>query len=148
VNAPADWPPRWLTPVPDEAIRAGDGADVADFIEATCRVTMDSIAAPYGTPLVLRHFQTKLIERLFARDPATGLKRHRVALVGVARKNGKSALLAAIALYELFYGQRGGQVYVVAGTRDQARIIFETAKQMVRMERDHDSRRPHRPFRT
>jgi phage terminase large subunit-like protein len=130
----SDWPPRWLTPVPDEAITAGDGEDVADFIEALCKVTMDSIAAPYGTPLELRNFQRRLIERLFARDPDTGLKRHRVALVGMARKNGKSALLAAIALFELFYGQKGGQIYVVAGTRDQARIIFETAKQMIRME--------------
>lgn len=136
--ASADWPPRWLTPVPPAAMApgVGDGEDVVDFIESTCRVTMDSIAAGYGTPMVLRNFQIQLIERLFARDPETRHKRHRVALIGMARKNGKSALLAAIALYEFFNGQRGGQVFVVAGTKDQAGIIFETAKQMIRMEPD------------
>lgn len=130
----AEWPPRWLTPVPPVAIRRGDGESAADFIETMCRVTMDSIAASAGAPMELRDFQRELLNHLYARDPKTGVKVHRTALIGMARKNGKSALLAAIALYELIEGPIGGQIYVVAGSRDQARIIFEAAKRMVALE--------------
>lgn len=128
------WPPRWLTPCPEEDIEAGDGDLAASWIEALCKVTMDSIAARAGEPMHLRDWQRDLLGVLLARNAHTGRLRHRVALVGVARKNGKSALLAALALFHLFMGPRGGQVFVVAGARDQARIIFDTAKAMIRME--------------
>ena len=48
------------------------------------------------------------------------------------RKNGKSALGSAIALYLLLMdGEPGAAVYSVAGDRDQARVVFGTAKQMI-----------------
>lgn len=105
-----------------------------DWIEAFCRVTKDSVAARAGAPMRLRPWQKALIRYLYAVDPATRHRLIRSALVGIARKNGKSALLAAICLFELFMGPVGGEVYAVAGSRDQARIIFETAKRMIQME--------------
>lgn len=128
------WPPRWLTPCPQAAIDAGDGPFAAQWIEALCRITMDSVAGPAGQSLEMRDWQCSLMDLLLARDPDTGRLRHRVALIGMARKNGKSALLAALALYHLFMGPNGGQVFVVAGAKDQARIIFDTAKAMIAME--------------
>jgi phage terminase large subunit-like protein len=113
---------------------AGDGEHAAAWIEALCRVTKDSVAAPAGTPLRLRMFQRNLLLCLFARDPDTRALLHRSCLIGVARKNGKSELLAAIALYALYLGPMGGEVYVVAGSFKQARIIFDTAKRMIQME--------------
>ena len=50
----------------------------------------------------------------------------------MARKNGKSTLLSAIALYMLFGDKEGGaQVCCVASKKDQARIVFNEAKNMV-----------------
>lgn len=66
-----------------------------------------------------------------------GMRRFRIAYVEVARKNGKSTLLAAIALYLLAAdGEIGAEVYSLATTRDQAAIVFSTAKQMALREPD------------
>jgi phage terminase large subunit-like protein len=53
-------------------------------------------------------------------------------LIGTARKNGKSTLGAAIALYGLlFMGEAGPEVYSIAGSKDQARVVFGQAKAFV-----------------
>ena len=55
------------------------------------------------------------------------------AYVEIARKNGKSTFAAAIALYlEFADKEMGAEVYSVATTRDQARICFKYAQDMVR----------------
>jgi phage terminase large subunit-like protein len=84
----AGWPPLHLTPVPVEDMRRGDGAKVIQRVEALCTVSKDGIAARAGEPLLLRAWQRQLILRLFARRP-DGKRRHRVALIGMPRKNGK-----------------------------------------------------------
>ena len=51
----------------------------------------------------------------------------------MARKNGKTTLLAGIGCYMLFAdGESGAEVYSCATTRDQARECFGTAQEMVR----------------
>jgi phage terminase large subunit-like protein len=126
----SSWPPRWLTPVPVEAIERGRVEEpVADFISAYGRITKDSVAGRAGGPLVLRDWQRSLLEHLFAWDE-DGL-RHRISLVGMPRKNGKSALGSAIGLYSLILGPKGAEVYSVAAEKEQARIVFQDAKRTV-----------------
>lgn len=63
----------------------------------------------------------------------TKTRRFTEAYVEVARKNGKSTLASAVALYMEFADRElGAEVYSVATTRDQARICFDYAQQMVR----------------
>jgi phage terminase large subunit-like protein len=53
-------------------------------------------------------------------------------LIGLARKQGKTQLIAALALFFLVLeNEPGGEIYVCAGDRDQARRIFEAAKEML-----------------
>lgn len=127
------WPPRWLTPVPKADLERGDGVHAVDFMEGLCRVTKDSVAAQAGTPFELRGWQQQVITYLLARRP-DGRLRHRQALIGVARKNGKSALGAALAIYGLMTGPAGGEVYSCAAEKEQARIVFGTARRMVELE--------------
>lgn len=127
------WPPRWLTPVPAADIKRGDGPLAVDFIESFCRVTKDSIAAPTGSPLVLRPWQQELVGQVLARRP-DGRRRHRQALIGMPRKSGKSALLSSLTLYLTFLGPDGGETYAVASSKDQARIVFGDAKRMIQMD--------------
>lgn len=129
----ADWPPRWLTPVPSADLDLGDGELFSQFIEAVCRVTKDSIGGSTGEPIDLRNWQRELLRHVFARRP-DGRYRHRQALVGVARKNGKSALSAGIGLAGLVLGPQGGEVYSCAGDKEQARIVFGTARRMVELD--------------
>lgn len=127
------WPPRWLTPVPASDVRRGDGADYCDFIEACCRVTKDSFAAPAGSLIVMRPWTKKLLGHLLARRPDKRY-RHRQGLIGLARKNVKSTTGAGLGLAGLVLGPQGGEVYSAAGDREQARIVFGTARRMVELD--------------
>lgn len=132
-NAIEGWPSRWLTPVADSALELSRGVDVSDFINAMCIQTKDTVAGRTGQPIVLRPWQKELLNHIFAvRDD--GRFKHRTALVGMPRKSGKSALSSGIALWSLFLGENGGEVYSCAADRDQARIVFGDAKKMIEAE--------------
>jgi phage terminase large subunit-like protein len=61
-----------------------------------------------------------------------GRRRFTQVGVGVAKKNGKSTLLAGLGLYMLVGdGEAGAEVYSAAGSRDQASIIYNEAANMV-----------------
>ncbi|WP_430247432.1 terminase large subunit [Providencia sp. PAZ2] len=61
------------------------------------------------------------------------VRRFRTAFNEVARKNAKSTLSSGIGLYMTGAdGEGGAEVYSAATTRDQARIVFEDAKNMVK----------------
>jgi phage terminase large subunit-like protein len=85
-----------------------------------------------GKPFHLQPWQAFVIGSLFGWKRADGLRRFRTAYVEVARKNGKSAMLAGTALYALVADDEpGAQVYAAATTRDQAKIVFGEAERMV-----------------
>ena len=132
------WPPRWLTPVPIEDQMRGDGELYANFAEAVCRVTKDSVASPAGKLLELRGWQKELLKHTLARRE-DGRFRHRTALVGMSRKNGKSALAASMGLAGLTLGGNGSEIYSCAADRDQARIVFGTAKRMIELDEELSS---------
>ena len=125
--------PLHTTKVSKQERADGKGALVAQFVNTMCRQTKDSIAGRSGEPLIMRDWQSDLVSDLFA--SVDGHRRHRRALIGVPRKNGKSALSAGIGLADLFVtGPDGGEVYSCAADRDQARIVFGMAKRMVELE--------------
>ena len=123
------WPPQWLTPVPQSELHNGEGEVVADFAETFGIITKDSIAGKTGEPLVLRDWQRELMRYVFAGDEDG--YRHRISLIGMPRKNGKSALGSVFGLYSLILGARGAEVYSVAAEKEQAKIVFNDAKRMV-----------------
>lgn len=125
------WPPQLLTP---DRGRKSRGGQAAEFIETFCRITKDSVAGRSGELLRLRDWQRRLLGALYRLDGDR--RKYRTALVGLPRKNGKSALLSGIALYELYTSDDGGEVYSCAADREQARIVFGTAKRMVEMDSD------------
>ncbi len=123
--------PAWLTPVPQEAIDRGDGDFLIRFADAFATITKDSVAGRSGTKLVLREWQKTLLRQVFARDEDGGL-RHRISLIGMPRKSGKSALGSVIAAFGLMdIKTQGAEVYSVAADRNQARIVFEDTKRMI-----------------
>jgi len=122
------WPPRWLThDVDDLSKRAGWAIE---FIEAYGVITKDSVAGASGSRLQLREWQKDIIRNIYATNEDGGFLR-RVALAGLPRKNGKSALASHLAVFDLLLGPKGGETYSVAATRDQARIVFGEAKRII-----------------
>jgi len=99
---------------------AGEGPYVIEFIQAHCRLTKGERA---GQLVKLLPWQRDLITDLFAHT-AEGVRRYRRAYVQMARKNGKTFLMACVALYEAVFGEHGGEVYFVAGDRMQASRAF------------------------
>lgn len=82
-----------------------------------------------GKPLPLALFQKFIISMLYGwKSKKTGYRRFHKAYISMARKNGKSSLIAGIALYELLYGDyphMDRQVYCTAGTKDQAKLVYK-----------------------
>ncbi len=65
----------------------------------------------------------------------TGNRRFRVAYIEVPRKNGKSMMSAPVALHLGFMDKEpGAEVYSAATKRDQAKIVFDTARNMALKE--------------
>ena len=73
-------------------------------------------------------------EQIFDDDgDAIMVRRFRTAYNEVARKNAKSTLSSGIGLYMTGAdGEGGAEVYSAATTRDQARIVFDDAKNMIK----------------
>ncbi len=62
------------------------------------------------------------------------IRRYRIAWIEVARKNGKSEILAGIALYLMVADDEdGAEVYGCAADRDQARKVYDVAERMVQL---------------
>lgn len=101
-----------------------------EFIERFCKHSKGEWA---GQPVRLELFQKAFISALFGFvDIKTGFRKYREAFFMVARKNGKSTMLAGIALYMLLAdGEAGAEVYSVATKKDQAKIIFDEVCHMV-----------------
>jgi len=83
-----------------------------------------------GQPMKLLPFQRKFILDVF--DNRSGTSR---AYLSVARKNGKSALIAAIVLAHLVgpMARQNSQIISGARSRDQASLVFKLAEKMVRL---------------
>ena len=60
-----------------------------------------------------------------------GVRRFQYAIVFIARKNGKSLFASGLAIYELIFGEEGGEVYSLATKMDQAKLCWDGAVQMI-----------------
>lgn len=101
------------------------------FIESFCRHSKGEWA---GKPVKLELFQKAYIAALFGFiDKETGIRRFKESMFYVARKNGKSTMLAGIALYMFIAdGEGGAEIYSIASKRDQAAILYEEAHNMIK----------------
>jgi len=85
-----------------------------------------------GQTFNLRPWQVRILRQLFKKRK-DGLRQYRTCLLMLPRKNGKSELAAAIALYGLLAdGEIGAEVYSAAADKDQASLVFGVAAQMIR----------------
>ena len=117
---------------PDSPYRFDEeaGERPIEFIETFCKQSQGII----GAPIRLELFQKAFIQALFGfKEKDTGFRRFRETLFLVGRKNGKSTLLAGIALYMLLAdGEGAAEIYSVATKKDQAKKILKEAVNMVK----------------
>lgn len=85
-----------------------------------------------GKPFFLLPWQEQIVRDIFGIVNAEGKRQFRSAYIEIPKKNGKSELAAAIALYLLYGdGEASAEVYSCANDRSQASIVFDVAKRMV-----------------
>lgn len=103
---------------------------VCRFIEA---LTIPS-GVGAGGPFVLRPWQRRFIRAVYAMDG--NRRKVRRAILSIARKNGKTALIAALVLAHLCGPEcvMNGEIYSAANDREQAGQVFKMARQMVEAE--------------
>lgn len=105
------------------------------FIEEICLHTKGRYAR---TAFLLASWQRDDIVRplfgtvVWSAEHDSYVRQYRIAWIEIARKNGKSELLAAIMLYLLVGdGEESAELYGVARDRDQAALVFDVAARMV-----------------
>lgn len=85
-----------------------------------------------GQSFRLRPWQIRILKKLFTTQK-DGRRRYRTCLLMLPRKNGKSELCAALAIYFLLFdGEIGAEVYSAAADKDQAALVFNVAAAMIR----------------
>jgi phage terminase large subunit-like protein len=93
------------------------------------------IEAPHaGKPFILEPWQRQIVEDVFGwKRIIDNTRKYRVVYLEVPRKNGKSSLGAGLALYLLSADrEHGAQIVSAAADREQASLVFDTAKNMVK----------------
>lgn len=89
-----------------------------------------------GGPFLLREWQVKFIRDIYEPVGEDMARLVREAVLSVARKNGKTALIAALVLVHLIGPEAvaNGEVYSAANDKDQAGIVFKFAAQLLRAD--------------
>lgn len=111
---------------------------VAFFSEALSHTKGDYAGKPFAPTSWQRD---RILRPLFGQvtfDPVRGryVRQYRILYLSVARKNGKTELLAGIMLYLLIAdGEQGAEIYGLALDMAQAGLVFRVARQMVRRNR-------------
>lgn len=89
-----------------------------------------------GQNFILQDWQREQIIRpLFGTVNLDGTRQYRTCYVELPRKNGKTTVASAIALYLLYADSEAGcEIYSAANDRPQAALVFNEAAAMVRQE--------------
>ncbi|MBH8609112.1 terminase large subunit [Thermoactinomyces sp. CICC 10521] len=108
---------------PEKALRP------IEFIQRFCKPSKGNYKR-----LILQPWQHFIIGSLYGwvhKD--TGLRRFKEGLIFVARKNGKSTMISGLANYGCSKdGEKGADVYLLANSMKQARVVFDECQKMVK----------------
>jgi phage terminase large subunit-like protein len=101
------------------------GERVIAFIEKYCRVPSGKLV---GQPIKLDKFQKRFIKKIYDNKVRT-----RLAILSMARKNGKTALIAGLCLAHIVGPEARLNSQLVSGamSRDQAALVFDLMVKMI-----------------
>ncbi len=85
-----------------------------------------------GEPFDLLPWQLEIVTEVFGSLKPNGFRQYNTVYIEIPKKNGKSELGAAIALYLLVADEEAGaEVYSAAADKEQAAIVYNVAQVMV-----------------
>jgi phage terminase large subunit-like protein len=110
------------------------GEKVIAFIETYCIVPEGKLI---GKPMKLDLFQKRFIKKIYDNPQGT-----RLAILSMARKNGKTALIAALCLAHIVGPEARLNSQLVSGarSRDQAALVFNLMVKIIRFSEELSNR--------
>ena len=105
--------------------------DIIEFIQLL-RLVDDF----HGQPLVLQNWQHDILWDVYGTVKDDGYRQFRYAYLEIPKKNGKTTLIAGLAVTHLTLDPPGGQIYCCAADRDQASLTYNAAKEMIDQDPD------------
>ncbi|KWX82522.1 hypothetical protein AXF24_12290 [Streptococcus pneumoniae] len=81
----------------------------------------------YGKQFVLLDWQHSILWDVYGTVQDEGIRQYKTAYLEIPKKNGKTSLIAAIALYHLVADGYQGQIYCCAADRGQAELVYKAA---------------------
>lgn len=109
-------------------------SELADFAVAFIEQLCHTKGTWAGKKFELLPWQEQIIRDVFGIVKENGYRQFNTAYIEIPKKQGKSELAAAVALYLLCAdGEQRAEIYGCAADRQQASIVFEVAADMVRM---------------
>lgn len=119
-----------INPTDGYHYEAKRGNHIIEFVENYCRHSKGKMG---GQLVKLELWEKAWLAATFGFVDDDGIRQYNLSVLIIGKKNGKSLLASAIGLYMLIGdGEPGPEVYAVATKRDQAKIIWQEAKRMVR----------------
>ena len=106
-------------------IETGRAQKVIEFVQ-TLKHTGDF----FGKPFNLLPWQIEVLNEVYG-TVSDGRRKYKTAYLEIPKKNGKSELVAALAIYHLVCDPLGGQVLCAAAERKQASLVYNAAKDMI-----------------
>ena len=105
-----------------------DAKYTVDFIQS-----LKHVKSPWtGKPFELLPWQREFVTSVYGTLNEKGLRQYQYCYLEVPKKNGKSELGAAIALYHTFAdGEQYGEIFGCAADRAQASLVFDVAVAMI-----------------
>jgi phage terminase large subunit-like protein len=88
----------------------------------------------YGQPFVLLDWQYEVIWNVYGTVKENGYRQYLTAYLEIAKKNGKTEIVAALAVYHIVNDGYSGQIYCCAAEKEQAGLTYKAAKQMIEQD--------------
>lgn len=99
---------------------------------AMCKHAKSSFATRARSTFVPEPWQCFVLGSVYGWKRADGTRRFTLAYVEVAKKNGKTFMMATEGLYATgFDGEEGAETYSIATKEDQARLSWQPAERMI-----------------
>lgn len=93
----------------------------------------------YGQPFTLLPWQHEIIWDVYGTVREDGRRQYQYVYIELPKKNGKTEMIAGIALDHLFNDPPGGQIYCCAAEREQAALVYRAVKQKIEQDEYLDS---------
>jgi len=117
-----------LTKIKSPFLRDKRNLDVRYFLE-------NSIILESGRKMVLQPWQKKLLDITY---PSDNSRPYSTIIISTTKKSGKSTFISALGLWELLFHSKtvSPEIYSVALDTDQARLVHDSAKKMIKRNKD------------